>query len=107
MIIRAEDFEFEDPKHKGYSMDEVDYYAWIPRPFIELGIRNHRLTLRKNLNDGVYEIVRHYVGLPDSGEKDDVIFYSGSLSEAGRFAEIERARFHGSHEPDVYMERLR
>jgi hypothetical protein len=105
MIIRTEEFNLEDPRHKGYSMDEVDYYAWIPQSFIELGIRNHRLTLRKNLTDGVFEIVRHYyAGLSGSDEKDDVIFHSGFLPKAGRFAEVERTRFHRSHEPDTYME---
>ena len=108
MRIRATEFESEDPKHKGYSMLEVDYYAWIPRSFINStpSIRDHRLSLRKNIEDGIYEVCRHYYSLIGFGgpEKDDVIYSNSSLADAGTFAEKERERFHGRFEPDVYEE---
>lgn len=104
MIIDARDFEFENPIDKGYSMCEINYYTWISPAFIKMGIRNHRLSLRKNLKDGVFEVVRHYIGAYGWTEKDDVVFFSKSLTEAGKFAELETARFHIVRGADEYVE---
>jgi hypothetical protein len=104
MIIDARDFEFENPIDKGYSMCEINYYTWISPAFIKMGIRNHRLSLRKNLKDGVFEVVRHYIGAYGWTEKDDVVFFSKSLTEAGKFAEWETARFHIVRGADEYVE---
>ena len=57
MKICEYEFEKEDPNHKGYSLIEVDTYAWIPEG---MGIRSHRLSLRKNLTTGRFEVYRHY-----------------------------------------------
>lgn len=57
MIICEGELGQEDRKNPGYSMAEVDYYDWIPA---ESDIRNHRLTLRKNLVKGEYEFPKGY-----------------------------------------------
>jgi hypothetical protein len=49
----------EDPDSPGYSMSEVDYYAWIPAKW-HSAMPNHRLSLRKNLVSGEYEMFRAY-----------------------------------------------
>lgn len=51
-------FESEDKSHKGYSMKEVDCYAFIPPSAQKkLGVQNHRLTVWKNLTTGEYELI--------------------------------------------------
>ena len=57
MKICEYEFEREDPNNKGYSLTEVDTYAWIPE---RMGIQSHRLSLRKNLTTGRFEVYRHY-----------------------------------------------
>lgn len=75
IIICPSEFEQEDPNHKGYSMNEIDIYAWIPK---SKG-RNHRLTMWKNIKTGKYELVKIYkeqqiiaIGIP--GEKPAGLF---------------------------------
>jgi len=58
IIICETEFELEDRNHKGYSMTEIDYYAYIPARHNE---RNHRLTLWKNLKSNEYELVKVYM----------------------------------------------
>lgn len=57
MIICEYEFEREAPNRKGYSFVEVDVYTWIPEG---MGVQSHRLSLRKNLKTGMFEVYRHY-----------------------------------------------
>jgi len=103
MIICEYEFLTPDPKNPNYSLCEVDFYAWIPP---DSGFPNHRLSLRKNLKTGEYEVYRRYHqrvvamkrGLFMETHKDlgieEVAFKSKSLEEAIIFANKEVRRFH-------------
>lgn len=110
MIICEYEFERPDSENPDYSMCEVDYYAWIPAGS---GFPNHRLSLRKNLKTGEYEVYRHYVQTHVTSRKEltviqekelgteEVAFKSKDLAEAIKFADGEYKRFHGDdEEPD-------
>lgn len=116
--------EFKRPDHKDphYSLAEVDFYSHIP-PATPLGeqfkIGNHRLSLRKNLQTGQYEVTRTFfqryltsqkVTVQDQADKSlvghvtifqnrptnketIVVFDSSDLREAIRFASGESKRF--------------
>jgi len=60
MFICEYEFKHEDKNHLGYSMTEIDYYAWIPVRFHKTE-RNHRLSLWKNLKTNEYELVKVYM----------------------------------------------
>ena len=80
MIICEKRFEFEDPNNLGYSMLEVDFYASVPtaRPSNK-GVDSHRLSLRKNLMTGYFELYRHYADY--LCRPDDVAAKSKSLEQ--------------------------
>lgn len=99
LIICELGFEDEDKNKKGYSFHEIDYYAFIPyESKINFGIENHRLSLRKNLKTGKFEVYRFY----HFSEEEEVVF-SGSFKEALEFANKECNKFWGhlgKREPD-------
>ena len=88
----------------------MDYYAWIPASKRDI-IPNHRLSLRKNLVTGDFEIYRaytrqanaqilqdrevvgHMVTFKESGV-EEVAFKSKGLQEALDFGNREWDRFH-------------
>lgn len=100
----------EDPNSPGYSMAEVDYYAWIPAP--RKTVPNHRLSLRKNLVTGEWEFFRVYysgttvqqiragrecavmISHTPSGI-EEVAFKSVNFEEALKYGNEEYARWHG------------
>ncbi len=59
MHICEYSYDREDPNSPGYSLPEVDYYAWIPHDK-RGAMPNHRLSLRKNLVTGEWEFYRAY-----------------------------------------------
>jgi hypothetical protein len=60
MYVCEYEFVNEDKKHPGYSMTEIDFYAWIPGKFHkEHG--NHRLTLWKNHKTNQYELIKVFM----------------------------------------------
>lgn len=85
-------------------MTENDYYAWIPATF---KFPNHRLSLRKNLKTGEYEVFRHYFDRKlwskkrltaiygEDTDKEDVAFKSKDLEAAVKFANGEWNKYHG------------
>jgi len=95
--INAEEEEFSipDPTNQDYSLLEIDVYGWVPK---EKG-KNHRLSLRKNLKTGKFEVYRYYIGWARNyihGTKpEEVAFTSSSLSECIKFAEKEWQKYHG------------
>ncbi len=106
-------FERPDPNNPKYSMLEVDIYAWIPYDKqVEYGVQNHRLSLRKNLETGEFEVYRRYHRPLIINRKavtifthqdlgiEEVVFKSKSLEEAVEFANKECEKFHGEIEPD-------
>lgn len=107
MIICEYEFNRPDSKTPDYSMCEVDSYAWIPAGS---DMPNHRLSLRKNLKTGEYEVYRHYyeqhlisrgpatviVG-KDTGQ-EEIAFKSKDLGEAIRFADGQYRKYHGDEE---------
>jgi len=98
-------FETPDPHNPGYSMTERNFYVWIPLE-TRLNTQNHRLTLRKNLLTGKFEVYRAYrryfhilsregtVRSNQSLGKEEVI-YVGGLGGALKFGDREYRKFHG------------
>jgi hypothetical protein len=81
LIACETEFNKEDPHNPLYSMTELDIYGGIPfKKQQDLGIDNHRLSIRKNMKTNKYEIYRHYYTF-DNKTKDEVIFSSESLQE--------------------------
>ena len=85
-------------------MCEVDYYAWIPAGS---HLQNHRLSLRKNLKTGKYEVYRRFFSRYTAARRglvistgvdmhcENVVFSGESLEEAIDFAHKECVKFHG------------
>jgi len=113
MIICEYGFEAEDSNNPGYSILEVDYYAWIPSAMRKT-MPNHRLSLRKNLKTNEYEVYRHFVraiqGMLILGGKftpkvrthisartqDEIAFKSKSLQDAVSFANSKWNKYHAT-----------
>lgn len=106
MLICELQFETPDRDQPLYSLQEVDYYAWIPHSHHML---NHRLSLRKNLGTGEFEIYRRYYGRvvavgpgliastsKDTGQED--VAFRGSFEEALEFGNQEYERWHGKRD---------
>ena len=72
-----------DPRNPRYSLVEVNVYGWIPKEFWD-EIRDHRLSLRKNLKTGKFELYTYYYA-NSSGEA----IFTGSLKECLKRAEGE------------------
>lgn len=101
MIICETEFERPDREDPNFSQAEVDYYGHIP---YGSDFQQHRLSLRKNLKTGKFEIYRCYQraflssrsGVTILGQKEvgrtEVVF-TGSLQEAVDFANKETDRF--------------
>jgi hypothetical protein len=113
MIICPAEFEQPDPKNPPYSMTEVDYYAWIPGYLATKEVPNHRLSLRKNLNTGEFELYRRFFNrflisrkslTMESGAdtyKETVAFKSKDFQEIIRLGNKEYSKYHGAKEkPD-------
>jgi hypothetical protein len=109
MIICELEFNTPDPENPKYSLAEVDYYAWIPAGS---GFPNHRLSLRKNLETGEFEVYRAWeekrlvsrgtltmIQNVETGS-EEVAFSSKSLEEAIKFADNEYHKFHGEKMKD-------
>ena len=95
LIICQTQFDGEDPLSPSYSLHEVDYYGHVPYGKTAPE-KNHRLSLRKNLRNGQFEIYRHY-----HWTQTDEVAYTGSLPEAIAYANYEVKRFWGQdREPD-------
>ena len=88
MIVCEYEFDRPDPRNPSYSLVEVDFYGWIPREYWS-EVRNHRLSLRKKLKTGRFELYRHYY--IDGSEQ---VIFTGSLEECLKKAEEEWKRFH-------------
>jgi hypothetical protein len=107
LIVCEAEFEDPDPENPDYSFTEIDFYGWIPP---DSGFPNHRLSLRKNLRTGEYEVYRAYsapkliarggviIITDEPLGKEEVVFRSKSLKEALEFARAEVIRFHGDSE---------
>ena len=104
MIICESEFVDPDPNDPDIAMTEVDIYAWIPRT---PGMPNHRLTIRKRLTTGNYEVYRKFVkrevqDFPDAvmishreTGTEVVAFADPSLEKAIEFANTEAIKYHG------------
>ena len=61
IVICPYEFDKPDPENPDYSQTEIDFYGWIPydaqRKYKE---GNHRLSLRKNLRTGKFELYKAY-----------------------------------------------
>lgn len=90
MIICETEFDRPD-KNKTYSQHEIDYYAFIPKNKQSI-VENHRLSLRKNLVNNLYELYRHY----HTTGKDIHLISFRSLVDAVSYACDEYRRFFGS-----------
>lgn len=100
IVICELGFDKPDPRNPTYSLREVDFYAWIPFVAqIKYGIRNHRLSLRKNLVTGKFEVYRYYLY-----ERREEVVFTGDFQEALEFANCEWDKYFSeiewSREPD-------
>lgn len=99
LIICELSFNDPDKNNPDYSFHEVDYYAFIPYDIQrKYNIENHRLSLRKNLKTGKFEVYRFYY----ASKKEEVIF-AGDFEKALFVASYERQKYWGhlgSFEPD-------
>jgi len=89
------EFDTPDPRNPEYSMTEYDVYAHIPYR-MDTMIDNHRLTLRKNLKTGQFEVYRHYlftVGTRQQGEEE--VVFTGSFEDALKFITQEHNKYWG------------
>lgn len=110
------------PGIPGYSLSEVDYYAWIPASKRH-DIPNHRLSLRKNLVTEDFEVYRaytsqanaqilqnrkvvgHMVTFKESGV-EEVAFKDKELQKALDFGNQEWDRMHGTDDYNREPDRL-
>ena len=109
MAVCAWDFDEwgprpEDPDHSRW---EWSFYSGIPCEKETQKIPNHRLSLRKNLGNGMFEVYRHYEkrvtkklegAVLDTSvdlHREDVIF-EGEFLGAVEFGNSEVLRYHGS-----------
>lgn len=92
MIICPTLFEDPDPHSPDYSLEEVDFYAWIPYPEKHGG--DHRLSLRKNLLTQDFEIYKAYCRTLSAPERSEVVFRSNDLRAALDFAASQYRRYH-------------
>lgn len=109
MNICEYEFEREDPNHEGYSLVEVDTYAWVPEG---MGIRSHRLSLRKNLKTGMFEVYRHYNIITVLTEpevmvqtlvdtKQEEVIYTGNLKGALEVTNRENKKYWDAEDIDT------
>ena len=109
MIICVSEFDILSPTDSNYSLREYDYYAWIKAGS---GLRNHRLSLRKNLKTYNFEVYRRFFDKTFVSKKglsilsgvdtgiENVVFKSENLEKAIKFASDETRKFHGEKEED-------
>jgi len=115
LIICETEFRTPDPDDPTIAMTEVDYFAWVPPT---PGIPNHRLSLRKRLTNGNYEVYRKYVnttitsgdiaGMPvthiqhkrGADDSEKVLISTPDLQAAIDCAKAEVKRFHGYESQD-------
>jgi hypothetical protein len=99
-------FNERDPDDKIHSMAERNFYVWIPKLGSQkFRVSNHRLTLRKNLVTGKYEVYRafkrpfHFLSKDSPTKKNlsgkEKVVYRGTLRSALRFGNNEHRRYHG------------
>lgn len=108
-MIVCEYFEREDPNHKGYSLVEIDMYAWIPEG---MEMQSHRLSLRKNLITGKFEVYRRYNIITTLNEPDilvqtfvdtkqEEVVCTGDLKNALEVANREDKKYWNSKDVNV------
>lgn len=102
MYVCEHEFREPDPREPQYSLVNIDFYAWIP-PEAQRRVKNHLLSLRKNLSTGEYEVFRVY-----SDRTVQVIHRSKTLGEILLKANEEWNKFHegwgGHRDPDEVCE---
>jgi hypothetical protein len=79
MVTEVCETEFDSPDKAspGYSACEFDVYGHVSGKW-HGKVRRHRLTIRKNLAAGKFELIHHYYDV----DTDEVIFASPSFKEA-------------------------
>ncbi len=86
MIVCSNDFLSPNPNNPTFADNEIDFYARIPRGDAE----DHRLSLRKDLTTGKFEVYRSY-----SMSKIEEVVFEGGLREALRCGDTETIRYLG------------
>lgn len=126
MIVCEKEFDTPDANDSNYSQAECDVYAWIDQGRATLaGMENHRLSLRRNLKTGNFEVyrlyhkevVRAHSGVVmishdvQSGRPVDIAFVSSNFEETLRFINAEWDKWHwregDPHHLDVPCEHQR
>ncbi len=97
MLACESEFETGDCNNPGYSLCEYDIYGWVPRDKQEsTGIGNHRLSVRKNLKTGEFELYRNYIG-SESPFSGDIVIADKDMMVVLARATREWNEFHGWH----------
>lgn len=86
VIVCSNDFLEPGPRNPHYADNEIDFYVRIPRG----DVKDHRLSLRKNLATGKFEVYRSY---SVSGLEE--VAFEGGLQEALRCGDNETIRYLG------------
>ena len=110
MNVCPREFDLPDPADPSYSMSEIDFYA-STSPRLHAHMPNHRLSLRRNLVTGRYEVYRQFVEAVEArgvlagqsftlittrdGELEEVALETTDLGEALRFADEEALKLGG------------
>lgn len=109
MIVCEYDYLMPDSKDPDYSQSELDYYGWIPAGS---DLPSHRLSLRRNLVTGDWEVYRRFYNqrlvsekqvtmiIGDDTGQEQVALKTKDLMAAVVFANGECRKYHGERDPD-------
>jgi len=102
-------FAGEDTDNPNYSFEEFDFYVKIPK---NPEMRNHRLTLHKNLKTGNFEVYRqfmqeHKTTVQIDGEIADIANQIDTeLKETAKIGNIEECLIFVNNEREKYRKRM-
>lgn len=83
--LSEKEFDTPDSDNPRYSLPEYDFYGHLPARCLKEGEQNHRLSLRKDLKTGLYQIYAHYWRTIRHGEYEDIFYENKSIHAAFRY----------------------
>ena len=105
MYVCESQFNVPDKNILDIYLHEVDWYAWIPKQPL---MPNHRLSLRKRISTGNFEVYRAFmdtsiirmpgvvgVSLTPNGRVEQIVHAGPSLADALEAGNREAKKYHG------------